>query len=233
VTTLRQIKRVFKPLMERHADVFMVGGRTLWVGPVHHVVRRIFMDSTSMVDCVAPQWNAQEMFLPARRPDQHMCHYEFHYMRDPPGEDVLFGKSWQWSDPTMVPHLVSMLENEALPFLRTLDSLESYAVVHRRLLDGSFFVHREDRMLLAIALGELDRARTMCQELLPRYRENKDPDWWLYQSLRTAVVTVAEPLMAGDRAALAAILHGWEEANVRGTVLEPHWEPTPFPLETM
>jgi hypothetical protein len=31
--------------------------------------------------------------------------------------------------------------------------------------------------------------------------------------------------------ALAKILHEWEAANVRGTELEPYWEPTPFPLE--
>jgi len=230
MTTLRQIKRVFKPLMERHADVFMVGGRTLWVGPVHHVVRLIFLDSTTMGDCVAPQWNAHEMFLPNRKPDQHTCHYNFHYRRDPPGADELFGKCWQWSDPTMVPHLVSMLENEALPFLRTLDKLEPYAE-HYDPPGRSYITHPEDRMLLAIALGDLDTARAICVERLPEYREIKNLGS-IYDSLRKAVVTVADPLMAGDRAALAAILHGWEEANVRGTVLEPHWEPTPFPLET-
>lgn len=45
------------------------------------------------------------------------------------------------------------------------------------------------------------------------------------------LAAVAEPLMAGDRPALAKILHEWETANVRGTELEPYWEPTPFPLE--
>jgi hypothetical protein len=37
--------------------------------------------------------------------------------------------------------------------------------------------------------------------------------------------------MAGDRAAMAKILHDWEAANVRGTELEPFRKRTPFPLE--
>ena len=48
---------------------------------------------------------------------------------------------------------------------------------------------------------------------------------------RMQLAAVAEPLMAGDRPALAKILHAWEAANVRGTEVDPYWEPTPFPLE--
>ena len=49
--------------------------------------------------------------------------------------------------------------------------------------------------------------------------------------MRSLIIPVAEPLLAGDRAALARILHGWEADNIRGTKIEPFWEPTPFPLE--
>jgi hypothetical protein len=49
--------------------------------------------------------------------------------------------------------------------------------------------------------------------------------------MRSLIIPVAEPLLAGDRAALATILHGWEADNIRGTKIEPYWEPTPFPLE--
>ena len=45
-------------------------------------------------------------------------------------------------------------------------------------------------------------------------------------------MTVAEPLVADDRATLAKILHAWEASNIRGTKVERYWEPTPFSLET-
>jgi len=34
-----------------------------------------------------------------------------------------------------------------------------------------------------------------------------------------------------DRAAVAALLHEWEEHNARRLGVEDVWEPTPFPLE--
>ena len=40
-----------------------------------------------------------------------------------------------------------------------------------------------------------------------------------------------EPLMADDRAALAAILKGWATENVKGSPLEPYWEPGLLPIE--
>ena len=40
-----------------------------------------------------------------------------------------------------------------------------------------------------------------------------------------------EPLLAGDRAALAAILNGWAAENLKGSPLEPYWKPAPLPLE--
>ena len=43
---------------------------------------------------------------------------------------------------------------------------------------------------------------------------------------------LTEPLMSGDRAALARLRHNWESFNVVGTKLEPPWHPTPFSLES-
>jgi len=42
---------------------------------------------------------------------------------------------------------------------------------------------------------------------------------------------LTEPLMAGDRVALARLLHDWETTNIIGMKLEPYWLSTPFPLE--
>jgi hypothetical protein len=45
------------------------------------------------------------------------------------------------------------------------------------------------------------------------------------------VRSVSAPLLAGDRAALATLLHGREADNIRGTEIQPYRGPTPIPLE--
>lgn len=45
------------------------------------------------------------------------------------------------------------------------------------------------------------------------------------------VRSVSEPLLAGDRAALATLLHGREADSIRGTEIQPYRGPTPVPPE--
>lgn len=132
----------------------------------------------------------------------------------------------------MIADAIDVIEKEVLPLLRSINTLEAHAAFYRPRFDGYQVESPEHRLLVDIALGNLDAARASCRELEGEYRDNKHLDWWLYQNNRTIVMTVAEPLFAGDRAALAKILHGWEADNIRGTKLERYWEPTPFPLET-
>lgn len=89
----------------------------------------------------------------------------------------------------------------------------------------------EDRMIVYIAAGDLEAARKIWHEQQPLHARRTFPPGSLPHRWQTQLTAVADPLMAGDRPALARILHEWEAANVRGTELEPYWEPTPFPLE--
>lgn len=77
----------------------------------------------------------------------------------------------------------------------------------------------------------LDAAGALCETLEPELREDRSPDIDGFRRRRRMVLSVAEPLRAGDRAALAKILHGWEADNSRGTRIAPYGAPTPFPLE--
>ena len=139
-------------------------------------------------------------------------------------------KCWWWSDAAVVTDLIEAIETVALPKLEFYGRPEGYATLPPR-EHRIHYEPREDRMLVHIAVGDLDAARTIwhTQELLYRGK-TYHPDSLLHR-WQAQLATVAEPLLAGDRPALARILHGWEAANVRGTEIEPYWESTPFPLE--
>lgn len=123
------------------------------------------------------------------------------------------------------------IEAQALPHLRSLEGLEGWATYYRETFPIARTGYPEDRLILDIALGDLEAARALLDTLLPHFRENLQPDVPIYQHMRRLIMTVADLLIAGDRPALAKILHGWEAENIRGTRIEPYWEPTPFPLE--
>lgn len=130
----------------------------------------------------------------------------------------------------MIADLIEAIEVGALPKLQFYGTPEGYATLPPR-EHRIRYEPREDRMLVHIAVGDLDAARAIWRAQEPLYRgKTYHPDSLLHR-WQTQLATVAEPLLAGDRPALARILHGWEAANVRGTEIERHWEPTPFPLE--
>ena len=117
-----------------------------------------------------------------------------------------------------------------MPKLKYYGTPEGYATLPPR-EHRIHYEPREDRMLVHIAVGDLDAARTIWREQEPLYQgKTYHPDSLLHR-WQTQLAAVAEPLLAGDRPALAQILHGWEAANVRGTEIERYWESTPFPLE--
>ncbi|WP_187272616.1 hypothetical protein [Methylobacterium sp. WL9] len=166
------------------------------------------------------------LFLPKINPDFAFGTYIEHLQRP----ETSSQESWLWSDPAMIADAIAVIETEVLPKLEVYGTPEGYVTLPPR----EHTIHYEpleDRMLALIAAGDLDAARTIWHEKEPKYRgKTYHPDS-LPHRWQMQLTVVAEPLLAGDRRALARILHGWEAANVRGTKIEPYWEPTPFPLE--
>lgn len=227
MTTARQIKQVFRPLVARHEDLVQVDGSYLWIKPVRHIGLRILIDRSSHADFCAPRWIMLETFIPFRSNPDIIGRYTGHLSR--PGTSP--NKYWNWSDPTMITDAIAVIEAEAVPLLRSIDTVEAFAAFYRDRFDRYRLEQPYNRMIVDIALGDIETARKTWHALAPVYRDNVYPDDSHFQTCRHKVLTVAEPLMADDRPALAKILHGWEADNIRGTKIEPYWEPTPFPLE--
>lgn len=226
MTNARQIKGIFAPLMKRNESLVALSGGFIWLTPVRHVACRVLIERSSDPDTCWPQWALLHTFIPGW--DLSIGIGERGHLKRPASSQERF---WRWSDPSMIDDAVSVIETEALPLLRAMGELDAFAGLFEA---GDYRRRHEwpvDRMIFEIALGNLDAARAIWHGLAPDHRENRYPESESFQQTRGKILAVAGPLLAGDRAALARILHGWEEANMRGTRIEPHWEPTPFPLE--
>jgi hypothetical protein len=226
MTNAKQIKQVFGPLAAQYNDLKQIGSHYLWLLPVRHVALRVLIDRSSHKDFCTPRWTMLETFIPGSDLMTSIGHSG--YLHRPASSRVV---EWIWSDPTMIEDLLSVIATVALPRLRAIDSLPAFWTVYSDGTDIKVPQWPEMRLIFHIALGDLDAARALYETLEPELRENRYPNLPWIQGRRRMVLSVAEPLLAGDRAALATILHGWEADNVRGTKLEPYWERTPFPLE--
>ena len=227
MTTARQIKTIFRPLADRNVDFAYPGKRDLWLTPIRHLAFRVFVCQTLEPDAFRLGWAILPTFIALPDFSGIIGHCAGHI--NPPAR--IGSVYWHWSAPSTVEAAISVIETEALPHLRSFESLEHWAAYYRETFPIALTGFPHERLILDIALGNLPAARAQLAELLPHFRENKSPDQPIYQYMRSLILPVAEPLLADDRPALAAILHGWESENIRGAKLERYWEPTPFPLE--
>lgn len=222
----RQVNPIYRDLIKRHPNYKMTSMRFLCKTPVHHLACGIFVERSSDANCCWPRWSVTPLFV----------YRIFHYLalgtiyENLSRPDTSADRFWHWSDPTMVSDLIEAIETTAMPKLSYYETVESYATLPPETY-GPLHEAPEDLMLVHIAMGELDAARTIWQEQDLWHRNLPGHPVPRQRWLREQLDAVAEPLHAGDRPALARILHGWEAANVQGTELERYWEPTPFPLE--
>lgn len=128
--------------------------------------------------------------------------------------------------------LLHELETKILPQLSTISdipSFEAHVMSHRNRHMFEF----GDHISTAAALGQLDRAKSYCQN--KRAKGHLDgPGGNADSTLSIARRrTLCDLIEADDRAGIIALLHHWEAATVADWGLAPFWEPSPFPIEQM
>jgi hypothetical protein len=211
MTTGAQIRKMVKPLLERHSDLAMVG-RFMVVKPIHHLRRGIYLDY-----CLAPQ-----MFKPRTVVD----------MLIPPSDIASLGRGefvadpgiglWDSTKPDAVQRLFDLLEEKILPELRSTMTFEDYQILTERYRASGDYFDRDRffEMLIATAIGNLDLAHFIVEPLqsMQRYLAQLAPSFY-------------PALLARDRIEITKVLHEWEALAVQKCKLEKFWEPTPFPLE--
>jgi hypothetical protein len=247
VTTVAQVRQVTRPLLERNPDLALVG-RLVVIKPVRHIIRGIFFDPSSDPVLHNPVWLVSFLFKPwtlvgdrwgeglsAKRPNL------LKHARDPeslkeiarimsaqerlPLRERRYPASWGgWVayDPTIATEMCEVIEEQALPMLRALQSIDDFVTFtadKTRFAWTYFGSSYIDEPFVFAAQGNVEAALAACTKLVkeeptgPRCRE------------------LLRRLAAGDRHGVAQSLHEWEADSVKRLKLEQLWERTPFPIE--
>jgi hypothetical protein len=221
MATIREIKTLLKPLLQRHHDLEIVG-RELIVKPVRHHLRTVLIDRTSSANRVSPRWYIHHLFSPRLSP-----HISW-------GESLSGKKGYLWetSDPAMQADLIEQIESVALPILRRIETLDDFTATIMERWQGHHLINDDwTRIAIEFALGNVDQAREYCTEYVCNFADPgpKAADVWRSKILGTQ--KLCRLLQAGDVASGVALLHEWERQTVKILKIEHHWQPTPFPVE--
>lgn len=227
MTTAREIRDLVRPLLERNSDLALVGKNFLWFRPIGHVGRLILLDRTGRATCFAVRWHLTEFFMPETHRWDSLGRCNEQISRS---NGFYGGTGWYWTDPTIREDVITRVEADALSVLRPLDTTRKCLEFARTYPPSDGYLGPSWHLVAAIALGELDRAREIWAGMGGYYRRGVPVDWDHAPSFHRYRM-LDEPLIADDRAALAAILKGWAAENVKGSPLEPYWEPGPLPIE--
>jgi len=219
MTTKKQVEKLMRPFLERHPDL-VLDSPWLYLKPARHLLRAIILDRTGEATRFRPRWAVMMLFAPVDLID--LAYGEMHSAHEQ--------GSWLWNDPDMPAILFDLLEQKALPMLRSVGDLDTF-VTYTSSTDRfpgdplPAFPHR--KVLVDVARGDWESARVIChqwQGVAPRWSD--DP--------RSTVINTIAPLLdARDTPAILRHLHEWEEYTVRQLKLEDIWERTPFPIEPL
>jgi hypothetical protein len=219
VTTLRQIKGLVAPLLDRHADLALIGP-FLVVKPVRHVANAIIINRSSSADVFGPLTASTDLL---GKVDYFGLGTGFTFR----GRT---GFLWRWSNPGISEEFLRIAEAEALPRLRSMGGLEAYYAYAEDIHGIHFPFYWAWRATIEVALGRLDEARDILND--PRWADrsgvlfNCEVD-----GLGDRLKARGSHLSRKDKLALVEILHRWEAYSVEKLKLAPIWERTPFPLE--
>lgn len=219
MTTKTQLKKLLQPLASQRDDLFLVSP-WLILKPVRHVVRGIMIDRTGDRRVFQPRWAAIYLFEKRERIPLNWGRLIYHT----PG-------LWRWDDPDMPRDLHRAIEEEAIPRLIPLETLEGF-VEHANSDDFRdcqirLFLWRQAK--IAAALGDLGEARSVCAKLSSGRTMWNVPDF--AEEVELVLKDLYPLLQANDVPAITELLRSWEAISARNLGVESIWEPTPFPLE--
>ena len=220
MTTVAQVRQVVQPLLQRNSDLALVG-RIVVIKPVHHILRGIYIDRMSDPLIFRPIWAVVFLFEPRQT-------LSFNW-----GERVYRRSGlWELPDPDMPNDMAEAIEEQALPLLRPVQSIDDFVAFTSK--DRFKYTHLDfypdRRIFVDVARGDLEAARTICAH----FATDRAKRWYLPQMQEEydRITQRLCPLVAAnDRPGLARLLHEFEAGSARDMKLNKLWEPTPFPIE--
>ena len=215
MTTVKQVRQLVIPLLERHPELALVGTAVV-VKPVRHLMHYMTVGRTSSAEIFEPTCNVVGMAGRFR---------EF-----PLGGKPIYGprRIWRWTEDRIDELFVEVVEQEALPWLAQTKTLRDHM--------ERVFISDEHRQAwapgyvrLLLLLGDLDEARDVL------LRSESADAYWLPEltklGIKERLLSLGADLDKSDRRTLAGFFHELERSAAAKLKTEHLWEPTPFPLE--
>lgn len=219
-----RITRLLGPLFKRHPDLALADG-WLVLKPIHHVLRGIILDRTSISGVFYARWAMIHTFAIQQSVPLNW------------GDFVLKGGSghpnfFELPEVEISRILCERIERETLPLLRSMKTLQDYV---------DFRMNREpgqrlpwwpiDHFWVELGVGNFDAARAVRDKNKERWFKDRpewdDEDRAAFGRLRNLCAL----LDAGDYAEIARLMREWEAITARNLKIEAIWEPTLFPFE--
>jgi hypothetical protein len=245
VTTIAQVRQVTGPLLERNADLALVG-RLVVIKPVRHLIRGIFFGRGADPVVFQPTWFVNFLFKPdagvsetwgerlytkkrikldsTKRATLAQTRIMLAQMRLPVRERR-YPKSWGgWVayDPKTATELCDTIERQALPMLRGIQSIDDFIAFTSdqarfpwTFLGSNYF----NEPFVYAARGDFETALAICKKLPTR------------DSTAAQINELLPRLADGDRNGVEKLLRDWEASSIERLKLEKFWERAPFPIE--
>jgi hypothetical protein len=118
MTTAAQVKKMVQPVLARHPDLALVG-RWIYVKPVHHFARAVLIGRTAYADEFEPRWAVVHLF-------ESQTFFPLDWGEFLANERSRRRGLWFMSDPDVELSLIEAIEQQALPKLRAIKTLDDY-----------------------------------------------------------------------------------------------------------
>ncbi|QDZ00130.2 hypothetical protein FQ775_06900 [Nitratireductor mangrovi] len=207
-------KRLLTPLLRRNSDVVYTRDRAVLL-PIRNVLRSIHLDQTSMKGIFRPAWSVTDLLF--MQPSPGIDGFIL-YHRYSTGPDFYGDLDEQAQSDT----LCALIEEHTIPFLRSVDSFETYYRLRIHCLQP-IASWPAMHFRLELALGHFEIAH---------YLVSKHRSEWFANPEFSKTQSLVSLLEKHDHAGIAALLHEWEAITAKNFKIEHLWEPTPFPFET-
>lgn len=222
MTTKKQIGSLLSRIAERHDDL-AVFGRFIVLRPLRHVLRSISIDRSWDKDYPRFYWHVGHAFTPYGM-RQGLCLEEFWLPRGSPD---------RWSQPGFAEAATDTIEQQILPMLRRVQSIDDMFHVEGVPRSPEYddnLRYEPYQLHIHAACGRLDEAVAIYERIKDWHLELKPGRFQFEFSKASELGALAA---AGDRPAVAALLHQWEDEFVARTELGAIYERTPFPIEQL
>lgn len=227
MTTKQQIKGLYAPLIQANPDLVPAGRNKVWLKPVGPVGRMIRIDRISSPEVCVVSWHLVPFFMHETRSWQSLGRGGDEIQRSArfPG-----GYGWFWSDPEIYKDFVCQVEAVALSDFRRLDTGRKCLEFLRSHPYCADFLNADWHLAACIALDEIAKAQEIWAPMRWLYFSGHVPENAYEQQMHDRLRLLDEPLRAGNRDALFAILSRWEAETIVGSPLEPYWSPGQYPF---